>query len=573
MKKARQAKSLIIIIVLALFLGIGLFVVTRKGGGLFDLRNRASGTTGNAHITLQPDAPTYYIGDTFPIDVYFSTGASPISGAAFRLMYNDAGIVSIVDQDTSKAGVQIKDFAATSLNSSFATPVNQAQLQSSKYMYIDYSTLTTSSDGYTNTSSQKLASMYFQALKPGTVTISADASKSTVTLKSSGLDTLMDIAADNITIAKDTVPPIATISGDFGVTPVTATSSSVTFTWTGVDKPDRAPGVVVPLKYVYCFDLTPCSAYTTETTITKTLTNGQHRFFVNATDPSGNHQTCVYNGDHPDNTCSRTFTLNLTPSISSISPTSGQTGTQVTVNGYNFGATRGTALIKFGTKVAATADYVSWSDTKIVVKVPAGANGDITVVRGTLASNAITFSLGTMFDILFNLAGITKDSGPKHVTVSIKRTATGAPQTFTNVEATWDATNKAYSAIMGSTASFTTASTYIIAIKETSRLQKVFKNITLTSNANNIVKKTAAADTLPIGDFDTPCNSSDPNCDYNKFTTHDIGLILSKYTAISVPATGDIAPFDLNGDGVLDTGDIGLLLSKYTKLETDGDAF
>jgi uncharacterized protein (DUF697 family) len=562
-KKSAKKKAFIVMILFALFLGVGLFVVTQKGGGLFDLRNRASSPSGIATLTLQPIGVTRYIGDTFPVDLYFSTGGKNISSVALRLIYKDTGAVSVVDQNTTQAGTQITDLAST-LDPSFATTVNQSQAQPSGDVYIDYATTTNLQNGYTNTSGQKLATIVFKALKAGTVSIQHDPQRSIVTEKittSSGsgtLDVLQTVPQYDMTIVKDTAAPVASINGDFGTVPVTATSSSVTFSWTGVDKPDRAPGTIIPLTYSYQFDSQDWSAFSAAVTVTKTLANGAHTFRVRAKDPTGNISTPT----SPDSV--RTFTLNLAPVLNTCSPDAGQTGTLVTLTGYDFGATRGSSIVKFGTKTAASGDYVSWSDTKIVVKVPSGANGVITVVVNNLVSNGIGFSLGTMLNVVFNLEGITKDSGTKQVTVSLKRTETGTVQTFTNSNATWDATNKAYSATMGPlTAPFTTASTYIIAVKETARLQKVFKNITLTNNANNVVKETAVANTLPIGDFNND----------NKLTADDVGLMLSQYTSISVPATGAVAPYDLNGDGVLDTGDIGLLLSKYTKLETDGDAF
>src|SRR2546426_940490 len=64
------------------------------------------------------------------------------------------------------------------------------------------------------------------------------------------------------------------------------------------------------------------------------------------------------------------FTVLATPSISSLSPSSGTVGTSVTVTGTNFGATQGTSTVTFsGTAAIPT----SWSATSIVVPVPAGA--------------------------------------------------------------------------------------------------------------------------------------------------------------------------------------------------------
>ncbi len=63
----------------------------------------------------------------------------------------------------------------------------------------------------------------------------------------------------------------------------------------------------------------------------------------------------------------------------------------MTLTGWNFGATRGTAKVYFGGKAATR--YVSWSATKIEVKVPTLAKGSKTVTVRTAGgrSNAKTF--------------------------------------------------------------------------------------------------------------------------------------------------------------------------------------
>ena len=84
------------------------------------------------------------------------------------------------------------------------------------------------------------------------------------------------------------------------------------------------------------------------------------------------------------------------PSITSISPISGSVGTTVTIKGANFGASRGTSYVKFNTQKAATADYVSWSDSQIKVKVPSGATtGPVTVTTSGGTSNGGTFTVET----------------------------------------------------------------------------------------------------------------------------------------------------------------------------------
>ncbi len=85
------------------------------------------------------------------------------------------------------------------------------------------------------------------------------------------------------------------------------------------------------------------------------------------------------------------FTVTSTaPRLTSLSPTSGPEGTPVTINGANFGATKGSSQVTFnGTSASPT----TWSTSRIVVPVPTGANtGNVVVTVGGVASNALAFT-------------------------------------------------------------------------------------------------------------------------------------------------------------------------------------
>jgi IPT/TIG domain/Beta-propeller repeat len=84
------------------------------------------------------------------------------------------------------------------------------------------------------------------------------------------------------------------------------------------------------------------------------------------------------------------FTV-ITPVVTSLSPTSGPVGTQVTINGTGFRAAQGTGLVWLGTKYATV---VSWSDTQVVATVASGsATGGTQVFQGGVWSNAVTFTV------------------------------------------------------------------------------------------------------------------------------------------------------------------------------------
>jgi RHS repeat-associated protein len=93
------------------------------------------------------------------------------------------------------------------------------------------------------------------------------------------------------------------------------------------------------------------------------------------------------------------------PTLTSLSPTSGSTGTSVTITGTNFGSTQGSSTVAFA---GVTATPTSWSNTQIVAPVPSGAlTGNVVVTVSNLNSNVLTFA-DTSADIL----GASPASGP-----------------------------------------------------------------------------------------------------------------------------------------------------------------
>ena len=76
------------------------------------------------------------------------------------------------------------------------------------------------------------------------------------------------------------------------------------------------------------------------------------------------------------------------PYLGSVSPSSVKPGDRLTLTGANFRSSRGSGYVLFAPNVRPTAsDYVTWSDSRIVVKVPARAqSGDVKVVTGAGAS-------------------------------------------------------------------------------------------------------------------------------------------------------------------------------------------
>jgi subtilase family serine protease len=115
------------------------------------------------------------------------------------------------------------------------------------------------------------------------------------------------------------------------------------------------------------------------------------------------------------------------PAISGLSPSSGPAGTQVTISGTNFGATRGTSTVNFNT-VPAT-QYSSWSAGQVVCQVPSGAtSGSVTVKTAAGLSNSKTFTVANLSSLTTTLAS---NHNPSTYGQSVTFTATLTPSTAT----------------------------------------------------------------------------------------------------------------------------------------------
>jgi YD repeat-containing protein len=86
------------------------------------------------------------------------------------------------------------------------------------------------------------------------------------------------------------------------------------------------------------------------------------------------------------------FTVLATPTLTSLSPTSGAVGASVTLTGTNFGSTQGTGTVKFNGTAATS--ITSWSSTSIVAVVPAGATtGNVVVTASGVTTSGVSFTV------------------------------------------------------------------------------------------------------------------------------------------------------------------------------------
>ena len=122
------------------------------------------------------------------------------------------------------------------------------------------------------------------------------------------------------------------------------------------------------------------------------------------------------------NTNGVSFTVLATPSITSLSVTSGAVGAAVTITGSNFGSTQGSSTVTFN---GTTATVGTWSATSIAVTVPTGATtGNVVVTVLGASSNGAAF---TVVEIL-SIASISPTTGAVGTEVSITGTGFGITQ-------------------------------------------------------------------------------------------------------------------------------------------------
>ena len=109
------------------------------------------------------------------------------------------------------------------------------------------------------------------------------------------------------------------------------------------------------------------------------------------------------------------------PAITGATPTTGNAGTPVTINGSGFGATQGTGSVWLGTTLGSV---VSWSDTQVVANVNTGSSSGVAQIQqgGTL-SNSVPFTV-----VNATIIGISPTGGLPGTPVTITGSGFGVAQ-------------------------------------------------------------------------------------------------------------------------------------------------
>jgi hypothetical protein len=114
------------------------------------------------------------------------------------------------------------------------------------------------------------------------------------------------------------------------------------------------------------------------------------------------------------------FTVN-TATISSVTPTSGLGGSQVTITGSGFGVAQGSGTVWLGN---APGVVTSWSDSQVVAAVaPGAASGRAQILQNGVWSNSVPFTIDSP-----HIASISPNSGAAGTQVTINGNGFGAAQ-------------------------------------------------------------------------------------------------------------------------------------------------
>src|SRR4029077_18101449 len=102
-------------------------------------------------------------------------------------------------------------------------------------------------------------------------------------------------------------------------------------------------------------------------------------------------------------TSSNGVLFTVTPTLSSLSVTSGPVGTSVLFRGFAFGATQGTSIASFNAMACVP---TTWTNQLVTCNVPLTATtGPALITQGGAPSNAITFTVTPSLNTLNPASG------------------------------------------------------------------------------------------------------------------------------------------------------------------------
>lgn len=121
----------------------------------------------SARISLDPQTQAVKVGDVFPVDIVLDTGETPTDGVDIYSLHYDPALLAIVDDVSSKNGVQITP--------GVILPINAANIVDNKQGNLKFSQV--AQGGTTYKGRGILATIHFKALGTGTAYLQFDFNK------------------------------------------------------------------------------------------------------------------------------------------------------------------------------------------------------------------------------------------------------------------------------------------------------------------------------------------------------------------------------------------------------------
>lgn len=176
--------KIILIILIVLIglagIGVGVYLVQQQQ----DIRDEAAVPGGISEVFVTPSTKTAQAGDTFPVDISFSTGGETISAIAIQLQYSYTG---------AQPPVEVTDIAVNSdltSTSEWSFPVKKIEDLGGQ-IQIRIAAINLSTTGYSSSTDTKVATLNLKANAPGTITMEFDPQESKITQKTTAEDILL----------------------------------------------------------------------------------------------------------------------------------------------------------------------------------------------------------------------------------------------------------------------------------------------------------------------------------------------------------------------------------------------
>jgi len=181
-----STKKTIAVVASLVMLGVGLVVGVLLVRQRQLLQKEAAVPGGVAQVWLSPEQRSVGAGETFTVDIVFSTGGRAISGVVVSLNYPYTG----TEPPLSVSDIQLNTSEGFSDSSQWSFPVKQYSA-SGGVAQIKLAGANITTDGYSADASVTLATLTFSADLDGSATASFDAVQSKITDKLTAEDVLL----------------------------------------------------------------------------------------------------------------------------------------------------------------------------------------------------------------------------------------------------------------------------------------------------------------------------------------------------------------------------------------------